>query len=412
MRSGEQEYTMGEFDSFFLMDTESVQRYAVEVLHLFALDEKTVSEEIGDGNINYVFRVRSLRDGHSIVIKQADRLLRSSGRLLDQNRSRIEAAALRMEGELAPGFVPEVYHFDEVMAAIAMEDVSAFGNLRQELAANRVYPHLSGNLSKFMVDTLVPTTDLVLDAEEKKRRVRFFTNPELCKITEDLVLTEPYNNYKERNIIFPGNEAFVEQKLYRDEELHSEIAELRLNFMNNAQALLHGDLHTGSVFANEKGIKVLDPEFAFYGPMGYDIGNVIGNLFFSWAGKVFAHSDVEGAAEAVSALKTCIAEVYDKTRERLEKRYSEWVALPLYRASAFRERWISSVMADAAGYAGTEIIRRTVGDSKVMEITAVTDPEQRIPMERALVNFGVELIKNRKSFREGRELTERFERML
>lgn len=49
--------------------------------------------------------------------------------------------------------------------------------------------------------------------------------------------------------------------------------------MNNAQALIHGDLHSGSIFINEKGIKVIDPEFAFYGPMGYDIGNVIGNLF-------------------------------------------------------------------------------------------------------------------------------------
>ncbi len=27
-------------------------------------------------------------------------------------------------------------------------------------------------------------------------------------------------------------------------------------------------------------MKVIDPEFSFYGPMGYDIGNVIGNLFF------------------------------------------------------------------------------------------------------------------------------------
>ena len=156
----------------------------------------------------------------------------------------------------------------------------------------------------------------------------------------------------------------------------------------------------------------MDPEFAFYGPMGYDIGNVIGNLYFSWANKIFAHSDEEKTAAAVRALKTCIAEVYDKTRERLEKRYDEWVTLPLYRIPAFREKWIGSVMADAAGYAGTEIIRRTVGDSKVMEITSVTDPEQRIPMERALVNFGVELIKNRAGFREGRELTELFERML
>ena len=106
--------TMGEFDSYFLLDTDSVRRYAVDALHLFSPEEELASEEIGDGNINYVFRVRSLRDGRSVIVKQADRLLRSSGRPLDQNRSAIEAAALKVEGELAPGLVPEVYHYDEV----------------------------------------------------------------------------------------------------------------------------------------------------------------------------------------------------------------------------------------------------------------------------------------------------------
>lgn len=402
---------MGKYDSFFLMDRETVLQYAVEVLHRFTPDEKVVCEEIGDGNINYVFRLRSLQDGYSLIIKQADRLLRSSGRPLDQNRSRIEAAVLKLEGELAPGLVPEFYHYDEVMAATAMENVSAYGNLRKELAENRVYPHLAANLATFTVDTLLPTTDLVLDAEEKKRRVQFFTNPELCKITEDLVLTEPYDNYKGRNILFPGNEAFVERMLYQNEALHAEVAALRLNFMNNAQALLHGDLHTGSVFANRDGIKVLDPEFAFYGPMGYDIGNVIGNLVFSWANKCFAHAEESEAADAAGALESTIAEFYDRTRSRLEMRYNELVELPLYRVPAFRAGWIDSVMADAAGYAGTEIIRRTVGDSKVMEITSVTNPAQRIPMERVLIRLGIALIMQRRSYRAGGELTGEFRRI-
>ena len=74
-----------------------------------------------------------------------------------------------------------------------------------------------------------------------------------------------------------------------DDVLKEEVGLLRNNFMNNAQALLHGDLHSGSIFINENGIKIIDPEFAFYGPMGYDIGNVIGNLFFAWA-----YAEVQG----------------------------------------------------------------------------------------------------------------------
>ena len=397
------------FDSFFLMNTEDVRRYAVEVLHRFAPDEPTACTEIGDGNINYVFRVVSEADGHSVIVKQADRLLRSSGRPLDMVRNKIEAAILRLEGELAPGMVPEVYHYDETMAATSMEDISDYKNLRRELAAGRVYPHLADNISSFMADTLLPTTDLVLDAEEKKRRVKFFTNPELCKITEDLVLTEPYYDYKCRNILFPGTEDFVREHLYEDETLHAEVALLRLNFMNNAQALLHGDLHSGSIFINDKGLKVLDPEFAFYGPMGYDIGNVIGNLFFAWANKAFTAPE---ETETMAAIETCIAETWDLTRGKLEAKFDELVTLPLYQVPAFKNTYLDGIMADAAGYAGTEIIRRTVGDSKVMEVTSVTDAKQRIPMERALVKLGIALIKNRKTYRKGRELTEAFRLIL
>lgn len=71
---------MKSFDEFFLMTTDDVKRYAVEVLHKFAPDEETECIEIGDGNINYVFKIWSKKDGHSVVVKQADKLLRSSGR--------------------------------------------------------------------------------------------------------------------------------------------------------------------------------------------------------------------------------------------------------------------------------------------------------------------------------------------
>ena len=400
---------MKDFQEFFLMSTEDVKRYAVEVLHKFEPDEETECIEIGDGNINYVFKIWSKRDGHSVIVKQADKLLRSSGRPLDIYRNKIEANILQLEGQLAPGYVPEVYYYDETMAATSMEDVSAFKTLRKELAANRVYPHLAENISTFMVDTLLPTTDLVLDRAEKKQRVKFYTNPELCEITEDLVLTEPYDDFRGRNIITEGNEAFVREFLYEDQQLHAEVGKLRERFMNNAQALIHGDLHSGSIFANEEGIRVLDPEFAFYGPMGYDIGNVIGNLFFSWANKAFTMPE---ETDAIQALERTIRDTCDLTMRKLAEKYDQLVTFSLYRAPAFRKAYLDSVWADSLGYAGTEIIRRTVGDSKVMEVSSVTDPTLRIPMERALVKLGITLIKQRETLRDGSGVVSAFRLIL
>ena len=78
---------MKKFDEFFLMTTEDAKRYAVEVLGRFRPDEKTDCVEIGDGNINYVFKIWSEEDGHSVIVKQADKLLRCAGRPLDQYRN-------------------------------------------------------------------------------------------------------------------------------------------------------------------------------------------------------------------------------------------------------------------------------------------------------------------------------------
>ena len=85
---------------------------------------------------------------------------------------------------------------------------------------------------------------------------------------------------------------------------------------------------------------------------------------------------------------------------------------PLYRNPDFKKLYIDSILADSIGYAGTEMIRRTVGDSKVMEITSITDLTKRIPMERVLIEAGIFFIMNRDKITCGCELTDIFCREL
>src|SRR5699024_1110512 len=83
-------------------------------------------------------------------------------------------------------------------------------------------------------------------------------------------------------------------------------AKLKFDFMTNTQALLHGDLHTGSIFVLEDSTKVIDPEFAFYGPIGYDVGNIIANLIFARAnGRAYGNDDFVGW------INETIVEVFD-----------------------------------------------------------------------------------------------------
>ena len=56
-----------------------------------------------------------------------------------------------------------------------------------------------------------------------------------------------------------------------------EVASLKHVFMTHGEALIHGDLHTGSVMVGGGRAAAIDPEFAFYGPVGFDLGALWAN---------------------------------------------------------------------------------------------------------------------------------------
>ena len=416
----------------YLLDTETVKTYLVEALQLFSPNEPLDAEEIGDGNINYVFRVRSRTSGKSIIVKQADRLLRSSGRPLDITRSRRETEALRIYAALTPQFIPRIYAYDDTMSAICMEDISYCGNLRKELMAGHPLPaSFAENAASFLADAVFPTSDLFLSPEEKKERVKAFINPELCAISETLVLSEPYCNGKNRNRITPGNETFIQKTLYTDEVLKAEVASLREIFMNKAEALIHGDLHTGSIFIgsstgvpidtnatpdrnamSEPCMKIIDPEFAFYGPIGYDLGNIIAHLYCAWMYAGFTREKLSVADEFIERIAAAIEALPQLfTAKALERCKTVPLSDSLYNERYIRRR-LAEIITDAYGFAGTEIIRRAVGDTKTAEFDAMGQDPRRITMERIIIKTASALIKRRSRTGVGAHTTAYFRKAL
>ena len=379
------------YQEHFLLDCDEVISYVKEK-NLFSENADLTVKEIGDGNINYIFKVENKIDGKSIVLKQADKLLRSSGRPLDLTRSKIEANILRIENDLAPHFVPEIYFYDEIMCVLAMEDISEYKNLRTELIAGKIFLNFADNISEFLSRTLLLTTDLFMNKFEKKKNVKEFINPELCDISECLVFTEPYDNNRNRNIITAGNEEFVENTLYKNEDLHFAILKLREKFMNYSQSLIHGDLHSGSIFINEKGIKIIDPEFSFYGPMAYDIGNVIGNLYFPLYRAKFFMEDSKKKEEFINWLEKCILDIPILFSEKCKLLWEKYSNDKLLKNKKFRDYYIENIVKDSLAYAGTEIIRRTVGDTKVLELTSLENSEKKLELERSLINKAISMI--------------------
>ncbi|ESU31567.1 hypothetical protein G3A_16175 [Bacillus sp. 17376] len=391
---------MADFNTYFLMNADEVISYVEKKTDFFDKDAELSCAEIGDGNLNYVFRVIDEQTGSSLIVKQAGDTARISDEFkLSTNRIRIESNVLKLEGELAPGLVPDVYLFDDVMNCCMMEDLSDHTILRTALNEGRIFPKLADDLTTFLVNTLLLTSDVVMEHKAKKALVQDYINPELCEISEDLVYSEPFTDHNNRNDLFPANKEWIEENIYGDDKLRFEAAKLKFAFMTNAQALVHGDLHSGSVFVKEDSTKVIDPEFAFYGPMGYDVGNVVANLMFAWSRAYVTNAD----EKYVSWLEEMIKDTVNLFAEKFLASWNENVTDIMAKERGFDCWYLDSVLQDTASVTGMEMIRRIAGLAKVKDLTTIADDEQRVMAERICLSAAKQFILESGSYKTGEQ---------
>ena len=138
-----------------------------------------------------------------------------------------------------------------------------------------------------MADVAFGTSAFGVDAERLKSLTAEAINPPLCRITELLVFSEPYNTPGRATVAIASR---ADVAAYADDpDVIAAIGAAKWNFMTHAEALIHGDLHTGSVMVRDDSIpggastKAFDSEFAFYGPVGFDLGLLWANLLLAAA---------------------------------------------------------------------------------------------------------------------------------
>ena len=393
-------------EKYFTMSEKDTIEYVTTVLKFFNEDAVLTCTEIGDGNLNYVFRIVEENTGKSVIIKQAGPVARISDEFkLSPDRNRIEYEILKLQYKLAPGLAPKVYNYDPIMNCCAMEDLSDHVILRAALLNHAKFPMLADHITTFLVNTLLLTTDIVMGHKEKKELVKSFINPELCEISEDLVYTEPFFECA-RNDIFEPTKVLAKELLWEDKSFLLETAKLKFEFMCNAQSLIHGDLHSGSIFVKEDSTKVIDPEFAFYGPAGYDIGNVIAHFIFAL---VNAEATMEKGIEKdsyIAWVKETIVNVVDMFKIKFNKVYDEKVTERVAKCEGFKEFYLNSILKDTAAVTGMELCRRIIGLAHVKDITSIVDIKKRAEAEKFCLTVGKKLIISREDMLDGKSYLE------
>ena len=360
--------------------------------------------EVGDGNLNLVFIV----DGPAgdLCVKQALPYVRlvGEGWPLDLKRAWFEHRAASIQSRHAAQRIPELLHFDERLYLIAMECCRPHVIMRRGMIEGVVYPEFAAHIAEYLATTLYYTSDMALPAAEKRELVAAFSgNTELCKITEDLIFTDPYMLCSRNRWTSPQLDD-VAAEIRGDAALKRAVSALKLKFLGEFQALLHGDMHTGSIMVTAEDTKVIDPEFAVMGPIGFDVGKLLGNLLLSH----FSQRGHERAPGERDGYRRWILATVEDVWDRFSRRFVElWTAFPTgdgYPAPLFegpegraslreaQAAYMRRLFVDALGFAGTAMIRRTLGLAHNIDMDKIEDADLRAACERRNLQLARELV--------------------
>jgi len=379
---------MSQYRTFNAVDAVA---YAQQFGGLDNPSELVEAQEVGDGNLNLVFKIFDTRGVSRIIVKQALPYVRCVGESwpLTLDRARLEAQTLVEHYKHAPQHTVNILHYDPELAVMVMEDLSDHRIWRGELINNIYYPQAARQLGEYLAQTLFHTSDFYLHPHAKKAQVAQFINPEMCEITEDLFFNDPYQIH-ERNNYPAALEADVEA-LRQDNQLKLAVASLKHRFFSHAEALLHGDIHSGSIFVAEGSLKAIDAEFGYFGPIGFDIGTAIGNLLLNYCG-LPGHLGIRDAAAAREQRLIDIQQLWSTFAERFQALAREQTRDAALNQPGYASEFLKKVWTDAVGFCGTELIRRSVGLSHVADIDTINDEEMRHECLRHAITLGKVLI--------------------
>ena len=392
-------------DSYRVLDRDSLPGYLAEIPAVVdVLGDCTDLEilEIGDGNLNFVYRVNNASDStKSVIVKQAVPYLRMVGEEwpLSRDRMTYEIRALTLYNEVVGDLVPTIYHADEEMSTLVMQCLSDHIILRIGMIDGITYPDVAEHIGLFMAETLFKTSAWSMGSIERRELMDKFTmNAELCKLTEEFIFTFPYMDH-ESNYSNPATDAWAKENVHTDVDYKRDVLAFKDLFVSKTDALLHADLHSGSLMVNQEESYVIDMEFAYFGPFGFDVGKVISNFLLCCT----SHYHRSGGAEYREWLLQQIPVIWNTFEARFLELWqaageSAMLTEGLFSESELadiRRSFMVNLLQESAGFAACSMARRTLGIAGVADIRDIEDLEVRSTLEIANLNLSKRLMAER-----------------
>ncbi len=371
--------------SYYILDTENLGSFlfSIESIKEYFKESSLDIQEIGDGNLNFVFIVTSTSDKtKTLIVKQAVPYLRIAGEgfALSRERMSFEIRALKLYNNLAPKYVPDIYYADEKMSVVIMQNLNRHIILRKGLIQKRIYPDFANHISTFLAEVLFFNSSLALNSSEKRSLMdRFNKNTQLCKLTEDFVFTSAFMQDETNEIELTCKDEAKE--LFEDMEFKQQVLKLKYIFMTQSDTLLHGDLHTGSIMVNTEDTYIIDPEFAFIGPFGFDIGALIANMINVTISHYYQSHDesymeylLDVTCKILIEFQSKFLTLWNRQKESALIRES---FIDDEHLMNYKKTFMRTIFTQSIGFAGVKMARRVFGIAGVEEIRGIKDDKVR-----------------------------------
>jgi len=190
--------------------------------------------------------------------------------------------------------------------------------------------------------------------------------------------------------------------------IQANVSKLLHSFRSKAEALLHGDLHTGSLMINlrDSSLKAIDPEFSMMGPMGFDIGMILSNLWMHFFSRLspslcpsldsLAIQKQGGEGEEERRSAKWILEEIESVWETFSDRFAgllrhhnacKRLAIDDRVLEIVLKDFLQDVWRESVGFGAIETVRRIIGVAHVSDFS-----DDRSLLQKPALSFAFDLL--------------------
>jgi len=364
------------------LNKENIPDYLRKQTNLFTSDPIAVHELSSDdsnieneGYVNFLFRVS--QNDKSYIVKQARTYLRKIGIVdyLSTERNHLEYFSFVLRKNMTSEHVPKVYFVDTVNNLFMLEDLSRnYRIMRFQLNEGKEFPLFARQIGTFMATSHFYTSELYLNKETFRSLQHNFFNPHMRAIMEDIVL-----NKVDLGTNTPTPLKEISDRLWGRPEIRLAALKVRDNFIKKGECLVHGDLHTSNLFANDKNVFVTDMEYSFVAPFSYDIGYLLANFISQYAAFNFKKDISKVKSETFqNYLLNTIEHVYDVYFECFRESFKK-DAKQLYKGTeGYLENLFKEIFQESLGVMAVANMLRIINLALFPDFDCIDSPTDKL----------------------------------